>query len=106
MNLRYVEEVNEIGSPDLIIIPGSKNTIQDLNIIKEKDIFNKILNLKIRGTIVLGICGGYQMLGKFIEDPLFVEGNNKYEEGFKFLNTKLLLLKIKRTKQVKGIISQ
>ena len=39
MNLRYVEEANEIGSPDLIIIPGSKNTIKDLKIIKEKGYF-------------------------------------------------------------------
>ncbi|VYU50582.1 cobyric acid synthase [Clostridium tertium] len=106
VNLRYVEEANEIGSPDLIIIPGSKNTIKDLKIIKEKDIFNKILELENRGTIIIGICGGYQMLGKLIEDPLSVEGNNKYEEGFKFLNTRTSFSKDKRTKQVKGIISK
>ena len=46
------------------------------------------------------------MLGKFIEDPLSVEGKNKYEEGFKFLNTKTSFSKDKRTKQVKGIISK
>jgi len=105
INLRYVEEVNEIGSPDLIILPGSKNTIHDLKILKKKGIFNKIIELEQKGTLVFGICGGYQMLGKFIEDPLFIEGENKYEEGFKFLNTKTSFIKEKRTKQVGGRVS-
>lgn len=105
INLRYAEEVSEIGSPDLIILPGSKNTIQDLKIIKKKGIFNKIIELEQRGTLVFGICGGYQMLGKVIEDPLFIEGENKSEEGFKFLNTKTSFIKEKRTKQIKGIVS-
>ena len=105
INLRYVEEANDIGSPDLIILPGSKNTIQDLKIIKKSGIFNKIIELEQNGTLILGICGGYQMLGKVIEDPLCIEGENKFEEGFKFLNTKTSFIKEKRTKQVKGIVS-
>ena len=59
---------SDISEPDLVIIPGTKNTINDLRVIKKNGLFNKIIELKNKGTMILGICGGYQMLGDNIMD--------------------------------------
>ena len=79
------EAINELN-PDLIIIPGTKNTINDLRVIKKNGLFNKIIELKNKGTMILGICGGYQMLGDNIMDTQGVEGEITTEEGFGFLS--------------------
>lgn len=72
MSVRYVKNVKELKNPDLIIIPGTKNTISDLIWLRENGLENSIL--KMEDTPIIGICGGYQMLGKTISDPLNVEG--------------------------------
>lgn len=102
VSLRYVENVNDIGNPNLLIIPGSKNTIEDLRFIKRNGIFNKIIELKKQGTLILGICGGYQMLGNIIEDTLGVEGEITSEYGFGFLDICTSFNKTKVTKQSEG----
>ncbi len=61
VNVRYVDDVKSLKNPNLIIIPGTKNTIEDLRILKEKQLFEKIKELKEKGTPIFGICGGYQM---------------------------------------------
>ena len=66
VNVRYVERAEELKNPNIIIIPGTKNTIEDLRIIKETKLFNKIKEAKENGTFIIGICGGYQMLGKVV----------------------------------------
>lgn len=99
VNVRYVEDVKQLKSPDLIIIPGTKNTIEDLKLLKEKHIFEKIKELKEKGTTILGICGGYQMLGKFILDKLGVEGDICEEEGFGLLDIKTRFSERKVTKR-------
>lgn len=102
VSLRYVDKVKEIGKPHLLIIPGSKNTIDDLRFLKESGIYDEILNLEKTSTTILGICGGYQMLGNIIEDRLGIEGEKRQEKGFEFLpvNTKFNSEKI--TKQSSG----
>lgn len=72
--VRYVEKPGEIGSPDLVILPGTKSTISDLIWLRESGMEAKVLQLHARGVPILGICGGYQMLGKSLSDPYGTEG--------------------------------
>ncbi len=75
VNLRYIGQGESIGKPDLIIIPGSKNTIEDLQYLKQQGIAEEILRLNKNGIPVIGICGGYQMLGQEIHDPEHTESS-------------------------------
>ena len=104
VTVRYVTKPNELKNPNLIIIPGTKNTIEALRNIKENKLFNKIKELKENGTLIFGICGGYQMLGNLVLDKLGVEGNISQEEGFGFLDIKTRFNETKVTKQTKGEI--
>ena len=104
VQVRYIREVSEIKKPHLIIIPGTKNTIEDLRAIKLNGLFNKINELKDEGVFIFGICGGYQMLGKVIEDLEGVEGERTKEDGFGLLDIKTIFKKKKLTRQIKGTI--
>lgn len=68
-SVRYVSSVRELGDPDLIILPGTKSTIADLLWLRTSGLEAKIGRLYSHGTPVMGICGGFQMLGQVIEDP-------------------------------------
>ncbi len=74
VNLRYVRDPREPGNPDLIILPGTKNTMDDLRWLRESGMETKILRHAEKGGAVVGICGGYQMLGASVSDPDGVEG--------------------------------
>ncbi len=74
VNLRYVRDPRELGNPDLIILPGTKNTMDDLRWLRESGMETKILRHAEKGGAVIGICGGYQMLGASVSDPDGVEG--------------------------------
>jgi len=73
VSLRYVESVAEIGNPDAILLPGSKNTIEDLLWMRQNGLEAAVKKHSESGKLVFGICGGYQMLGQEIYDPLGVE---------------------------------
>lgn len=75
LSLRYVTSAREFGSPDMVILPGSKNTIQDLLWLRQNGLEAKILRHAGQGKLLFGICGGYQMLGQEISDPGGVEQN-------------------------------
>ena len=68
-SVRYVESPSELGDPDILIIPGSKNTIGDLRELKKSGLFDAIIKKANEGAVIIGICGGYQMLGEIVEDP-------------------------------------
>ena len=104
VNVRYVDSVERLKKPNLIILPGTKNTIEDLRILKEKHLFEKIIEAKESGIPILGICGGYQMLGNVVLDKLGVEGKITEEEGFKFLNMKTRFNEGKVTKQTNATV--
>lgn len=74
-SIRYVDKAEELGRPDVIILPGTKSTISDLIWLRETGLENLIIRLANDGVIVFGICGGYQMLGEKIEDKLCVDGS-------------------------------
>lgn len=68
VRLRYVTHRDELGAPDLLILPGSKNTLSDLSYLHDSGLTHQILLAHQQGTPVLGICGGFQMLGRHIVD--------------------------------------
>ena len=71
--MRYVKEARELGHPDLIILPGTKNTMRDLLWMRQNGLEAQILKAQKAGTAIFGVCGGYQMLGMEISDPDGVE---------------------------------
>ena len=73
VSLRYVDSPAKLGDPDLILLPGTKNTMGDLRWLRESGMEASILKLVSRGTPLFGVCGGYQMLGKSLSDPDGVE---------------------------------
>lgn len=104
ITVRYVNSLEELCDPDLVIIPGTKNTINDLRYLKKSGMFNKIKELKNNGKYIFGICGGYQMLGKSISDLKGIEGEVASEEGFGFLNISTTFSQEKNTRQIRGKI--
>ncbi|BCV21186.1 cobyric acid synthase [Moorella sp. Hama-1] len=105
VNLRYIEKARDLGNPDLIILPGSKNTIGDLLWLRRQGLAAAIKNLAARGTPVLGICGGYQMLGQEISDPDQVETDAGQVDGLGLLPIKTIFQTTKATNQVRGVIT-
>ena len=69
LGVRYVTRREELGNPDLLILPGTKSTMADLRWLRETGLAAAILRIAEKGTPVLGVCGGYQMLGKTLSDP-------------------------------------
>ena len=67
--------MEEIGKADIIILPGTKNTISDLRNIRANGIAEAVIRAHKEGKKVIGICGGYQMMGARIEDPDQIEGD-------------------------------
>lgn len=74
VSVRYVEKLSQLGNPDLIILPGTKNTIQDMRWLRESGLEGAILRRVESGSLLFGICGGYQMLGQEITDESGQEG--------------------------------
>lgn len=82
--VRPVYSIDDMGTPDLIILPGSKSVVADLEELKENSLFDKILSLADT-CFILGICGGLQMLGYEILDPKHIESTNPRTAGFNLL---------------------
>lgn len=104
VSLRYVSTQEELGNPDIIIIPGSKNTIEDLRLIKDNKLADLIVSKSREGTCIIGICGGFQMLGRRIKDPLGVECGGS-EEGLCLLPIDTTLGKEKVRSRFEGTVS-
>ena len=74
IGVRYVQRASDLGEPDLIILPGTKNTLADLKWLRESGLETVLLKRAAAGTPVFGVCGGYQILGQEVSDPLGTEG--------------------------------
>lgn len=112
VSLRYVGSVFELGNPDLIIIPGTKNTMSDLLWLRQSGLEALILKFSSRDIPILGVCGGFQMLGISISDPQHIEhggdmaglGLLPYETVFE--NEKVRTQQIHKLDRVGGIFSE
>ena len=103
VSVRYVKNRKELKNPDLIILPGTKNTMEDLKWLRESGIEAEILRLKKGGTLIFGICGGYQMLGEELSDPFGVEGGGNMR-GMCLLPTKTVFAEEKTRTRVTGVV--
>ncbi|ADL12376.1 cobyric acid synthase [Acetohalobium arabaticum] len=104
VKVRYIKDGEQLGEPDAVIIPGSKNTIEDLEYLQEVGYVDQIQELAEKGTMVVGICGGYQMLGTKITDPHRMETDGKEIAGLELLKVETTFNPEKVTKQVTGEI--
>lgn len=103
VNVRYVMRGENIGNPDLLIIPGSKNTIEDLMYLKNAGLDEQLIRLYRRGGRVAGICGGYQILGKTIRDPHATESAIESINGLGLLDVETIFETSKTTTQVEAV---
>lgn len=101
VSLRYVKSAAELKKPDMIILPGTKNTMGDLLWLRQCGLEAEILKQAAEGTVVFGICGGYQMLGNKLEDPHCVEHGGSLK-GMGLMNMDTIFAKTKTRTQVSG----
>ena len=101
VNLFYAKDPADLKDADIVIIPGSKNTISDMLYLRKKGFAQAILNAREMGKTIMGICGGYQMMGEWISDPDSIEGDVKEITGLGLLPVKTVLSSEKKTRQVK-----
>lgn len=100
VELYYLRPGSPVPVSDLIIIPGSKNTIDDLAYLRKSQYDKAILKHRRRGGFLVGICGGYQMLGRRISDPFKIETNRRNITGLGMLNVETTIEREKVTSQV------
>lgn len=100
VNLYYVQLDADISDADIIVIPGSKATISDLSILRSSGMEQKIKMAHSSGKTVVGICGGYQMMGLEVCDPQLTEGGISRLNGIGLLPVRTVLAPEKTTRQV------
>jgi adenosylcobyric acid synthase len=105
VDLIYSNNPADIENAFIVIIPGSKNTVKDLLLLKERCLDRSIKRAYEKGIQIIGICGGYQMLGKKIYDPYGVESPHKKVDGIGLLNIETTLERTKVTSQVEAEIA-
>lgn len=104
-NVIYVKNINQLDHPDMIIIPGTKSTVADLQYLRDNGLEKRIIKLVKRGTPVLGVCGGFQMLCHTILDPHNTESPMSRIRGMGLLKCTTQFAEQKHTVQVKAIVS-
>jgi adenosylcobyric acid synthase len=100
VRLRYVDSPSHLGRPHAVILPGTKSTVADLRWLRDRGLADAILRLADQGTAVVGICGGYQMLGRMVRDPGGVESDASEVAGLGLLPVETTFEGEKATHQV------
>jgi len=103
VHIRIVTKADDVRSPQAIIIPGSKNVIHDLHYLKSEGFIEVIAGNYKRGCEIVGICGGYMMLGEKIEDPHAIESSAGAMAGLNLLPMITVIEKSKRLTRVEGL---
>lgn len=103
VSLRYVFPGDQVGDPDLLIIPGSKNTLEDAVYLQESGFAAEVQRLRVGNKQIFGICGGYQLLGKMLHDPQQVESSHGSLPGLGLLDVETYFQQEKTTTQVTAV---
>ncbi|AFY50330.1 adenosylcobyric acid synthase (glutamine-hydrolysing) [Nostoc sp. PCC 7524] len=108
VSVKYLSPKQDLGHPDAVILPGTKTTIADLILLQKSGMAEAIQHYAASGGTVLGICGGYQMLGQIIADPEGIEGQAGRYQGLNLLPIKTVITgqKIARQRQVSSNFPQ
>ncbi len=103
LGVRYVQNVRQLGTPDLVILPGTKNTVEDLLWLRQSGLEAAVLKLAAAGTPILGVCGGYQMLGRTLDDSAGTEsGRAQVVRGMGLLPTETVFTDTKHQTQTRA----
>lgn len=105
VRLRYADTAGAIGNPDLVILPGTKNTLRDMRHVRESGLERRILALHRSGTPILGVCGGFQMLGRAIRDPQGLEGEAGWMPGLGLLDVETVFAPHKKTTRTRAALA-
>ncbi|MBR4337015.1 MAG: cobyric acid synthase [Bacteroidaceae bacterium] len=100
VNLFYTTSADDVGQADVIILPGTKSTLDDLYHLRRSGLARAIVQAHKAGKTVVGICGGFQMLGQTVEDPEGIEGEIRSLPGLGLLDVHTTLTPEKTTRQV------
>jgi adenosylcobyric acid synthase len=104
VEVRYVSQPEELRAPDLVILPGTKATVPDLEWLHARGLASRICWLVAHDTPVLGICGGYQMLGRSVRDPLGLESTQGSMTGLGLFPFATVLAPEKRLARASGTV--
>ncbi len=101
--LRYLDKPDRHRLPDLVILPGTKSTLKDLEHVRKSGLADYITRCARAGVPVLGICGGYQMLGRSLSDPMGVESDGDSRPGLGLLPVRTVYHREKKTTRVRAV---
>jgi len=104
VRLRYVDAPEALGQPNAVILPGTKSTVGDLEWLRQTRFAALIENFARRGGAVVGICGGYQMLGEVISDPEHIEASGESTPGLGLLPTNTRFVPAKATYRARASV--
>lgn len=102
VRLSYIEANGTLGMPDAVILPGSKNTMADLAVLRDTGLADQLCRYAERGGRVLGICGGYEMMGAMLRDPEHTESYVTEQPGLAWFPFETTFAAAKRTVRVSG----
>jgi len=100
IHLFYTNQPEDLRNADIIILPGTKSTLSDLQVLRREGMAQAIIHAKNEGKTVLGICGGYQMMGSALSDPSEIESDIQHLPGLNLLPVETTLEGEKITRQV------
>jgi adenosylcobyric acid synthase len=101
VRLRYAERPQDLAGADVVIIPGSKNTLEDLSVLRQAGFQDAVHRHADSGGELIGICGGFQMLGRRVSDPAAVESGGAMD-GFGLLDVSTVMMPVKTTSLVEA----
>ncbi|MGF1522452.1 MAG: cobyric acid synthase CobQ [Leptolyngbyaceae cyanobacterium] len=99
VQVRYVSPKDDLGYPDAVILPGTKTTISDLLVLQRAGMAEAIQDYAAAGGTVLGICGGFQLMGEFLADPEGVEGQDGRYKGLELIPIRTVITQKKIARQ-------